>query len=82
MRKPKPNPLDWLRRAAESCPSEDYEAFMGTLNADQRQANAVRQSRYREEQRKLGRVSRKLYLTEDEFGEVKRFVERLRAKGA
>jgi len=80
----KPNPTDWLRRAAESCPPEDYEAFMGKLNADKREAaaNAVRQSRYRDEQRKLGRMGQKIYLTEDEFSQVKRFIEELRAKDA
>jgi hypothetical protein len=44
-------------------------------------ANADAQSRYREEQRKLGRRGRLIYLTDDEFSRVKRMVEDMRASG-
>jgi len=44
-----------------------------------RMANAEAQARHREEQRKLGRRGRLIYLTDDEFSRVKRLIEDMRA---
>jgi hypothetical protein len=72
----------WANKAARDCPEADFEAFMRKLDESGKRKNAEGQARYREEQRRKGRIGRLMYLTEDEFNKIKRYIETLRAESS
>lgn len=55
---------------------------MRKLDESGKRKNAEGQARYREEQRRKGRIGRLMYLTEDEFNKIKRYIETLRAESS